>query len=59
MIDEYVLNELVGEGAYGNVYRVTHKLSRVVRAAKRIEKRKKSIQALEESLILKRLVRLP
>jgi serine/threonine protein kinase len=46
MIDEYTINELVGEGAYGNVYRVTHSLSRVVRAAKRIEKRKKSIQAL-------------
>lgn len=46
LIDEYILNEQVGEGSYGNVYRVTHKVSRVVRAAKRIEKRKKSIQAL-------------
>lgn len=36
MIDEYQVDEMIGEGAYGNVYRVTHKLSRVVRAAKRI-----------------------
>lgn len=47
MMDEYILNEQVGEGSYGNVYKVTHKQTKVVRAAKRIEKRKKSIQALE------------
>ncbi len=46
IIDDYFLNEIIGEGSFGCVYKVTHKLSKMVRAAKRIEKKKKSIQAL-------------
>ena len=33
---EYEIDDLIGNGAYGNVFKVTHKKTRVVRAAKRV-----------------------
>jgi serine/threonine protein kinase len=40
---EYVLNELLGNGSYGNVYKATHKITKVIRAVKMIDKKKKTV----------------
>lgn len=41
--DEYRLEGVIGQGSYGNVYRAFHRSTKVTRAVKRIEKRKKSL----------------
>jgi serine/threonine protein kinase len=40
---EYEIDGLLGEGSYGSVFRVKHRQTKVLRAAKRIEKQKRTI----------------
>lgn len=55
--EEYnLLHPAIGKGSFGNVYKALHRSSGVARAVKRLNKKQKSINSLEEYLILKQLV---